>query len=75
MAVYKVVGSYEEFYEATIEAPDEDTAIQIFYQNSTDMTVQDGNWNDIRIDDYLDDDEPAEYTVNDYNENGVEILV
>jgi hypothetical protein len=75
MAVYKVVGSYEEFYEANIEAPDENTAIQIFYQNATDMTVQDGNWVDIRIDDYLEDDDPADYTVDDYTQNGMEILV
>jgi ribosome maturation factor RimP len=74
MAKYKIVGSFEEFYEADIEAPDENTAIQIFYQNASDMTVQDTNWTDIHIDSYLDDDDTVDYTIEDYNPNGAEIV-
>ena len=37
MPKYTVTGSYKEYYEATIEAPDEDTAVQIFYQQATEF--------------------------------------
>lgn len=75
MPKYRVAGSYEEFFEADIEAPDENTAIQIFYQNAGHMTAQDGNWVDIHIDDYLEDDEDAEYDMSNYDKNGAGIGV
>jgi hypothetical protein len=75
VAKYKIVGSFEEFYEADIEAPDEATAIQIFYQNASDMTVIDCNWTDIHLDSYLDDDDTVDYTMAHYSPNGAEILV
>jgi RecB family exonuclease len=73
MAVYKVVGSYEEFFEANIEADSEEIAQQIFYQNASDMTVVDGNWVDIRIDD-IDIDEEPEYTMADYKSEGPKVI-
>jgi len=69
MTVYKVVGSYEEFFEANIEADSAELAQKIFYQNSGDMTVLDGNWVDIRIDDENVNEEP-DYTMNDYRSEG-----
>jgi hypothetical protein len=75
MPKYTVAGSYEEFFEANIEAPDENTAIQIFYQNAGDMSVVDGNWVDIKIEDYLEDDEDVEYTMDNYKEEDGKIRV
>jgi hypothetical protein len=72
MTVYKVVGSYEEFFEANIEADSAELAQQIFYQNAGDMTVVDGNWVDIRIDDEDIEEEP-EYTMEDYKQEGPRI--
>ena len=72
MTVYKVVGSYEEFFEANIEADSAELAQQIFYQNAGDMTVVDGNWVDIRIDDEDVEEEP-EYTMENYNQKGPRI--
>jgi len=82
MAIYKVIGSYEEFYEAVIEADTEDIAKQIFYQNASDMHSMDGNWVDIRIDDEFEDEEEVgkngesiEYTMDNYKEEGFKISV
>jgi uncharacterized protein YxeA len=82
MAIYKVTGSYEEFYEATIEADNSDIAQQIFYQNYGDLTTVDGNWVNIQIEDEYEDEEEAnnngedvEYTMEDYNEDGVKTSV
>jgi hypothetical protein len=77
MAIYKVSGSYEEFFEAIIEADSADIAQQIFYQNASDMTVIDSNWTDIHIEDEYQDEEELEsygesieYTMDNYQENG-----
>ena len=72
MTKYKVVGSYEEYFEAIIEADSSDKAIQIFYQNAGNMTVVDGNWVDIRIDDEDVEEEP-EYTMENYDQQGAGI--
>jgi hypothetical protein len=74
MTVYKVVGSYEEFFEANIEADSAELAQKIFYQNSGDMTVLDGNWVDIRIDDENVNEEP-DYTMDDYKSEGAHTSV
>jgi hypothetical protein len=74
MTVYKVVGSYEEFFEANIEADSAELAQQIFYQNASHMIVVDGNWVDIRIDDENVDEEP-EYTMDDYKSEGAHTSV
>jgi hypothetical protein len=74
MAKFRIVGSFEEFYQADIEAPDENTAIQIFYQNASDMTVIDSNWSDIHLDEYLDDDADVDYTMDDYKADGPGII-
>lgn len=77
MAIYKVAGSYEELFEAIIEAPNADIAQQIFYQNASDMTVVDGNWTDIHIDEEYEDEEDLasygesiEYSMDNYNPEG-----
>lgn len=82
MAIYKVVGSYEEFYEATIEADNSDIAQQIFYQNYRDLITVDGHWVDVRIDDEYENEEDAndngedvEYTMDNYDKNGYAISV
>jgi hypothetical protein len=79
MTIYKVAGSYETFYEATIEADSADQAIQIFYQKGGGDREVDGNWTDVHIDDEyedeeeLPDDEVIEYTSADYDEDGGKI--
>ena len=82
MAIYKVVGSYEEFYESVIEADSAEMAIQIFYQNGGGDTVVDGNWVDITIDDEFEDEEELEknqesidYTMANYDPSGGRIRV
>lgn len=77
MAIYKVSGSYEEFFEAIIEADTEELAQQIFYQNSEHMTTMDGNWVDIHIDDEYESEEDVqsrgeeiEFTMDNYNPEG-----
>jgi hypothetical protein len=82
MAIYKVVGSYEEFYETIIEADDANMAQQIFYQNAGHMSAVDGNWVDIRIDDEYEDEEElydnnesVEYTMENYDPVGGKISV
>jgi hypothetical protein len=82
MAIYKVVGSYEEFYEAVIEADSANTAMQIFYQNAGHMSATDGNWVDIHIDDEFQDEEELdgygesiEYTMKNYEPTGGKISV
>jgi hypothetical protein len=74
LSKFRIVGSFEEFYQADIEAPDENTAIQIFYQNASDMTVIDSNWSDIHLDEYLDDDADVDYTMDDYKADGPGII-
>ena len=66
MALYKIAGSYEEFFEAVIEADTEELAQQIFYQNSGHMTTIDSNWVDIHVDDRFESLEELE-------ENGLSI--
>jgi len=82
MAVYKVTGSYEEFFETVIEADSADIAQQIFYQNAEHLSTVDGNWVDITIDDEYEDEEDAEkngenieFTMNDYEKEGHKIRV
>jgi hypothetical protein len=82
MALYKVIGSYEEFYETIIEADNAYTAQQIFYQNAGHMSAVDGNWVDIRIDDEYEDeeelydnDESVEFTMDNYDPVGGKVSV
>ena len=79
MAVYKVTGSYEEYFEAVIEADTEEIAQQIFYQNSEHLSTVDGNWNLITIEDEFEDEEdvgePIDFTMDDYEQEGHKIRV
>ena len=82
MAVYKVSGSYEEFFETVIEADSADLAQQIFYQNAEHLSTVDGNWVDITIDDEFDTVDEAEekgenieFTMDDYKEDAGKIRV
>lgn len=79
MPKFTVTGTYKEYYELTIEAPDEDTAVQIFYQKGGGESSTDGDWDEIGVDfvSWSDPDtqeEPeAEYTADDYDPNGGKI--
>lgn len=82
MAIYKVVGSYEEFFETVIEADNEEIAQQIFYQNAHNLSTMDGNWVDIRVDDEYEDEEEleangesVEFTMENYDKEGHMIRV
>jgi hypothetical protein len=73
MPKFTVSGKYTENYELTIEAPDENTAVQIFYQKGGGDPIDGYGWDDIEVD-FNDDeeDEPA-YTEDDYDEDGGKI--
>ena len=79
MPKYTVTGTYKEYYELTIEAPDEDTAVQIFYQKGGGESSTDGDWDDIDVEfvSWHDPDtheEPtADYTEEDYDPDGGKI--
>ena len=79
MPKYTVSGKYTENYELTIEAPDEDTAVQIFYQKGGGDPIDGDGWDDIEVDfvswfDPDTHDEPeADYTEADYDPNGGKI--
>lgn len=79
MTVYRVTGSYEEYFEAVIEADTEEIAQQIFYQNSEHLSTVDGNWNLITIEDEFEDEEdvgePIDFTMDDYDKEGHKIRV
>jgi hypothetical protein len=82
MAIYKVTGSYEEFYETVIEADSSDLAIQIFYQNAGHLSSMDGNWVDINIDDEFENEEEleknnetVEFNMENYDPQGGKIRV
>ena len=82
MAIYKVTGSYEEFFETVIEADSADIAQQIFYQNAEHLSTIDGNWVDIQVYDEYENEEEVEangdsieFTMNDYKEEGHKIRV
>jgi len=79
MPKFTVTGTYKEYYELTIEAPDEDTAVQIFYQKGGGESSTDGDWDEIGVDfvfwsDPDTHEEPeAEYTADDYDPDGGKI--
>ena len=79
MPKYTVTGAYKEYYELTIEAPDEDTAVQIFYQKGGGDPIDGKGWDNIDVEfvswhDPDTHDEPeADYTVDDYDPNGGKI--
>lgn len=82
MTVYKVTGSYEEYFEACIEADSADIAQQIFYQNAEHLSTVDGNWVDIQVEDEYENEEDAtengeniDFTMNDYEQEGHKIRV
>ena len=74
MPTYTVTGKYTENYELTIEAPDEDTAVQIFYQQGGGDPRDGDGWDDIEVDyaDESNEDHP-DYTEDDYDPNGGKI--
>lgn len=75
MPTYTVTGSYKEYYEATIEAPDENTAVQIFYQQGGGDSATDGDWDDIEVDFASEENEDhPDYTAElNYDPNGGKI--
>lgn len=73
MPKYTVTGTYAENYELTIEAPDEDTAVQIFYQQGGGQPIDGYGWDNIDVDFNDDEDEPADHTEEDYDPDGGKI--
>jgi len=74
MPVYTVEANYKNRHVLTIEAPDEDTAVQIFYQQGGGDPVDGDGWDDFDVD-YADesDEEYPDYTMDDYNPSGGKI--
>jgi hypothetical protein len=73
MPKYTVTGTYAENYELTIEAPDEDTAVQIFYQQGGGSPIDGYGWDNIDVDINDDEDDPADHTEEDYDPDGGKI--
>ena len=66
-------GKYSENYELTIEAPDDDRAVQIFYHQGGGDPIYGYGWDDNEVSfNDEEDDEPA-YTEVDYEPEGAKI--
>ena len=74
MPKYTVTGTYAENYELTIEAPDEDTAVQIFYQQGGGSPIDGYGWDNIEVDHNDDESDDPVYTEEDYDEKAGKIL-
>jgi len=73
MPKYTVSGEYANYHELVIEAPDEDTAMQIFYQNGGGEPIDGAGWSKLSVE-FMSWAEPdtheepeAEYTMDDYD--------
>jgi hypothetical protein len=73
MPKFKVYGEYTEAYEAIIEAPDENTAVQIFYQKGGGESIDGVGWDNISADEHDDEDEHPHYSHLDYDPDGGKI--
>lgn len=73
MPKYTVSGKYAENYELTIEAPDEDTAVQIFYQKGGGDPIDGDGWDDIKVDFNDDEEDEAVYSEDDFDPDGGKI--
>jgi len=67
MPKYSVSGTYAENYQLTIEAPDEDTAVQIFYQKGGGDPIDGYGWDNIDVDINDDENDEPAYTEDDYS--------
>jgi hypothetical protein len=67
MPKFTVSGRYAENYQLTIEAPDEDTAVQIFYQKGGGDPIDGYGWDDIEVDFNDDENDEPDYTEEDYS--------
>ena len=73
MAIYTVEADYSNRHVLTIEAPDMDTAVQIFYQQGGGDPVDGVGWDNFDVTEHDDDDELADYDESDYDPNGSKI--
>ena len=72
MPKYTVEAVYRNRHVLTIEAPDQDTAVQIFYQKGGGDPIDGDGWDDIDVDE-TDEDEAVDYDESDYDEEGPKI--
>ena len=72
MALYTIEADYSNRHCLTIEAPDEDTAVQIFYQKGGGDPIDGVGWDNFDIQE-ADEDEAPDYTAEDYDPNGGKI--
>ena len=75
MPTYTVTGEYAENYELTLEAPDEDTAVQIFYQQGGGDPRDGKGWDNIEVEFAGEDtEEHPDYTADlNYDPDGPKI--
>lgn len=76
MATYTIEGIYKNRHVLTIEAPDEDTAVQIFYQQGGGDPIDGEGWDDIEVDVASEEDEDhPDYTAElNYDPEGPKII-
>ena len=72
MAKYTIEAIYRNRHVLTIEAPDRDTAVQIFYQKGGGDPIDGDGWDDIDVDE-ADEDEDVDYDESDYDPDGGKI--
>lgn len=72
MPKYTIEANYKNRHCLTIEAPDEDTAVQIFYQQGGGDPIDGDGWDDFDVDE-VDEDEDVDYDESDYDPHGGKI--
>jgi len=71
MALYTIEANYKNRHCLTIEAPDADTAVQIFYQKGGGDPIDGDGWDDFDVEELDEDsDEFVDYTAEDYDPEG-----
>lgn len=69
MPKYTIDAYYRNRHSLTIEAPDQDTAVQIFYQKGGGDPIDGDGWDDIEVEE-ADEDELADYDESAYDPEG-----
>lgn len=69
MPKYTIDAYYRNRHSLIIEAPDQDTAVQIFYQKGGGDPIDGDGWDDWEVEE-ADEDEEVDYDESDYDPEG-----
>lgn len=73
MPKYTVEAVYRNRHSLTIEAPDRDTAVQIFYQKGGGDPIDGDGWDDVEVED-ADEEESTDYDESDFDPDGGKMI-